>query len=75
MSLALAGRFLTTEPPRKPGHSGSLIASCEFLVAACGISFPDEGLNLGPLNWEHGVLATGPPGKSLEKDFCRNPES
>ena len=27
---------------------------------------PDQGLNLGPLHWERGVLATGPPGKSLE---------
>ena len=26
---------------------------------------PDQGSNLGPLPWEHGVLATGPPGKSL----------
>ena len=23
-----------------------------------------QGLNLGPLSWEHGVLATGLPGKS-----------
>ena len=35
------------------------------LVAACGIWFPDQGLDLGPLHWEHGVLATGSPGKSL----------
>ena len=27
---------------------------------------PDQGLNPGPLRWEHGVLATGPPGKSQE---------
>ena len=26
-------------------------------VAACGIWFPDQGLNLGPLHWEHGVLS------------------
>ena len=37
-----------------------------------GRIFPDQGLNLCPLHWEHGVLAndlledfTGPPGKSL----------
>ena len=36
---------------------------CQVLVAACGILFPDQGLNLGPLHWEHGVLATGPPRK------------
>ena len=26
---------------------------------------PDQGSNPDPLHWEHGVLATGPPGKSL----------
>ena len=31
---------------------------------ACGIYFPDQGSNLGPLHWEHEVSATGPPGKS-----------
>ena len=34
------------------------------LAAARGISFPDQGLNPGPLHWEREVLATGPPGKS-----------
>ena len=28
----------------------------------CGIWFPDQGFNLGPLHWEHGILATGPAG-------------
>ena len=32
---------------------------------ACRIQFPDQGSNLGPLHWEHGVLPTGPPRKSL----------
>ena len=36
----------------------------QVLFAACGIQFPDQGLNLGPLYWEHRVLATGPSGKS-----------
>ena len=36
----------------------------DLLVAACGIWFPDQGSNLGPLRWEHGVKGTGPPGKS-----------
>ena len=35
------------------------------LQHACGIQFPDEGSNPGPLHWEHGVLSTAPPGKSL----------
>ena len=39
------------------GHAGSLLA-------ACGIYFPDQGLNPGPLHWEHRVLTTGLPGKS-----------
>ena len=30
--------------------------------------FPDLGLNLGPLHWEHRVLATG-PAKSLQLSF------
>ena len=33
------------------------------LVAACGISFSDQGWKLGLLHWEYGVLATGPPGE------------
>ena len=42
-----------------------LIWLCEVLDAACGIYFPDRGLNLGPLYWEPGVLATGLWGKFL----------
>ena len=33
----------------------------QVLVEACGISFLDQGLNLGPLCWECRVLAAGPP--------------
>ena len=40
-----------------------LLATRELLVVAGGIWFPDQGLNLGPLHWELGVLATGPAGK------------
>ena len=39
-------------------HTGSLV------VAWGESQFPGQGLNLGPLHWERGVLATGPPGKS-----------
>ena len=28
------------------------------------IALSDQGSNLGPLHWERGVLASGPPGKS-----------
>lgn len=31
----------------------------------CRIWFTDQGSNLGPLYWEHVVLALGPPGKSV----------
>ena len=41
-----------------------LTEACELLVAKCGIMFPDQGLNLGLLHWECGVLAIEPPGKS-----------
>ena len=51
---------------------GSLLVACELLSAACGIEFPDQGSNLGPLHWECGVLATGPPGKSSEEIFKAN---
>ena len=29
--------------------------STELLLVACGIQFPDQGLNPDPLCWEHGV--------------------
>ena len=40
------------------------VALCQLLVAVC-----DKGLNPGPLHWEHRVLATGPPGRSLSTGF------
>ena len=36
----------------------------KLLVGACGICFPDQGLNPGPWHWELGVLVTEPSGKS-----------
>ena len=56
-------------------HKGSLVVACGLLVEACGIQFPNQGSNLGPLHQEYGVLATGPPGKSilflpLDFPFC-----
>ena len=33
---------------------------------------PWPGMNPEPLNWEHRVLATGPPGKSLPYNFNRH---
>ena len=42
-----------------------LVVACKPLVAACGIQFCYQGLNLGPLHWKHGVLSPGQSGKSL----------
>ena len=41
-----------------------LLAVSYELVEPCGIQFPDQGSNPGPLLCEPGVLATGPPGES-----------
>ena len=41
-----------------------LVAACKLLVMACGISLGIEPL--GPPHWQFGVLATGPPEKSLK---------
>ena len=41
-----------------------LVVARKLLVAVCGIKLPDQESNLGPLQWEQEVLATGPPGKS-----------
>ena len=50
-------------------HFGMWGICFDFLVSAlaatCGIQFPEQELNLGPLPWECRVLATGPPEKSL----------
>ena len=46
-------------------HLGCLVTACWGLLAvAHRIQFREEGLNPGPLHWELGVLATGPPGTS-----------
>lgn len=34
-----------------------------------GASFPDQGSNLPPLQWERGALTRGPPGKSQSQDI------
>ena len=46
--------------------AGSLVVACRIfffqlwhtgsLGVACGIQFPDQGSNLGPLHWQRGVL-------------------
>ena len=45
-------------------RSSTFVTARELLVEVCGIWFPDQESNLGPLNWELRLLTTGPPGKS-----------
>ena len=42
------------------------IFSCSIRALSCGMwdLVPRPGMEPGPLNWKHGVLAAGPPGKS-----------
>lgn len=47
-------------------HTGSFVVAYKPLVAAYGTWLHQE-LNPGPLCWECGVLATGPPEKSLDR--------
>ena len=51
------------------------LAACEHLTEACKIHFPNQGSNLGPLHWEHGVLATGSQEKFNEKSPLTASES
>ena len=41
-----------------------LVVACELLVHSMWNLVPWPGIEPRPLHWEHGVLATGPPGKS-----------
>ena len=49
------------------GCAGSWLQHVGSLFTACAIYFPDQGESPGSLHWEHGVLATGPPGKSQNR--------
>ena len=49
--------------PRSPALQADALPS--ELLGKAKDKFPDQGSNLGPLHWEHGVLATGPLRKSL----------
>ena len=40
-----------------------------FIYLACAIQFPEQGLNPGPLHWEHAVPATGSLGKSPDPPY------
>ena len=47
------------------GIQDLLVAARRLLVEACGVLFPAQGSNPGPLHWEIRVLANGPPEKSI----------
>ena len=51
------------------GRVGSYLCHSGSVVAVWGIQFSDPGSNPRPLHWEHGVLATGPPGSSCTDFF------
>ena len=56
-----------------PTHSFIyLLRLCQVLAVAYKIQFPDQGSNLGPLHWEHRVVATEPSGKSPYSFFNLN---
>ena len=46
-------------------HDGTHLFIFSPLLGPCGILTPEQVLNLCSLWWKHGVLTTGPPGKSL----------
>ena len=55
------------------GCTGSQLWQAGFLVAGCGIWFPDQGSNSVPLELGAGVLNTEPPKKSLLDNFKTSP--
>ena len=50
--------------PYLSGCTGPSLWCAGSLVGTCRVFLPNQRSNLGPLRWECGVLATGPPGKS-----------
>ena len=60
----LNNQYLKFDLIFKKLYARSQLQHADSLVVACGIWFPDQGLNSGPLHWEPGALATGPPRKS-----------
>ena len=50
-------------PPGSPVHGIFQARVLEWGAVAFS-EFADQGSNLGPLHWERGVLAPGPPGGS-----------
>ena len=65
-----AGFFFFWHANSQLWHIGSssllllLLLSRFSHVWLCATPFPEQGSNVGPLHCRHGVLTTGPPGKS-----------
>ena len=56
----------------KSSHNKEILFSISFFdltTQHVGSQFPNQGLNSLSWQWKHGVLTTGPPGKSL---YCFN---
>ena len=65
---SLIHSFFFSSPLLKEIYLAEPGLSCrtqDLSVVAGRVQFPDQGSNPGPLLWEHGVLATGPPWESL----------
>ena len=50
----------------------SSLQHVRVLVVTCGIWFPHQESNLESLHWKCGVLATGPSGKSQDKQVFKH---
>lgn len=68
--MCLFGLCSTQDLGSSLQHAGSFTVACQLRDSQHhGIQFPDGGWNLGSLSGEHGVSATGPPGKSLHSSY------
>ena len=65
-SVCLFVCLFLAAPGPSCGTGHLFVEAGKLVVAACGISFPDQGSDMGPLHWERGVLATK-PSESVDK--------
>ena len=61
--------IIQSEVSQKEKHQYSIIFILWQHYLACGILVPDQGSNLCPLQWKHGVLITGPSGRSPQPGY------
>ena len=60
----LSAWFVSSTTPRETARSHLYLFI--YLATACEILVPQPEIKPMPLQWKHGVLTTGPPGKSWE---------